>query len=118
MIEEHKRIYRISLVLVLIAAAVSLPIDRTVSMGLLLGIALYFLYLQVLSRTVTAQLEAAVTGRGAIPMGFFLRMAVLAAPLLIAAFNQDRFNILAAFAPLFINHIVTFVLYAREEPAA
>jgi|GEM_PF-5920044 len=118
MIEEHKRIYKLSLAIVLAAAAVFSPFDRTITFSLLLGIALYYVYLIVLNRSVTMQLDALLQNRRPPFPGFFLRMVVLALPLFIAVKFQEQFNILAAFAPLFINHIMTFILYAREEPAA
>ena len=111
MIAEHSKVYRVSLVIVLAMAVVFMPIDRAVSMSLVLGIALYYVYLRVLTHTVTAQLEAARQSRSAIPFGFFARMLVLALPLLIAAKFPQQLNILAAFAPLFICQIVGFVLY-------
>ena len=118
MIEEHRRIYRLSLAIVLAAAAAFLFFDRTIAFGLLLGIAFYYLYLRVLTTTVTAQLEAALQERNTAQTGFLLRMLVLALPLLIAAKFQQHFNILAAFAPLFINHILTFVIYGWGGDAA
>ncbi|MCR4871397.1 MAG: hypothetical protein K5859_08890 [Atopobiaceae bacterium] len=112
MIEEHRKVYRISLAIVLAAAALALPFDRTIAASLIMGIAFLYVYLRVLTSTVTAQLEAA-TGAGRMPsaVGFLLHMLVLALPLLIAARFQEHFNILAAFAPLFINHIATFIIY-------
>ena len=121
MIEEHRKVYRISLAIVLAVAILALPSDRTISYGLILGIGLYPIYLLILTRTVTAQLDAAA-GRGtispAIPALFLLRVVVLAAPLLIASKLPQYFNILAAFAPLFLNHILTYILYGRKEVAA
>lgn len=111
MIEEHRKVYRISLAIVGAMAAVALPFDHTITLSLVLGTALYYVYLRVLTHTVTAQLEAARTGTAAIPLGFFVRMAALALPLLIAAKFPEHFNIIAAFAPLFINHLVTFAVY-------
>ena len=118
MIAEHSRVYRVSLVIVCAMAVVFVSIDLTVSLGLLMGVALYYVYLRVLTHTVTAQLEAARTGTGGIPAGFFVRMLALALPLLVAAKFPQHFNVFAAFAPLFINHIVTFVIYGRKEAAA
>jgi hypothetical protein len=121
MIEEHRKVYRISLAIVLAVAILALPSDRTISFGLILGIGLYPIYLLILTRTVTAQLDAAAgrgTGSPAIPALFLLRVAVLAAPLLIAAKLPQYFNILATFAPLFLNHILTYILYGRKEVAA
>jgi hypothetical protein len=117
-IEEHRTVYRISLAIVAAMAVIAMPLDHTVTLGLILGAALYYVYLLVLTRTVTAQLEAARAGTSANPFAFFVRMAALALPLLIAAKFPEHFSILAAFAPLFINHIVTFVVYGRKEAAA
>lgn len=117
MIEEHRRIYRLSLAVVLAAAALFLSHDRTVSLGLLLGAVLYYVYLLVLTATVTAQLSAAAGNRGPFPAGFAVRIIILASPLLIAARFPQHFNLYAAFAPLFINHILTYILYARGERA-
>lgn len=117
MIEEHRRIYSLSLAFVLAAAAVFLFYDRTVSLGLLLGAALYYVYLLVLTKTVTAQLSAAAGNRKPPSAGFAVRIIVLASPLLIAARFPQHLNLYAAFAPLFINHILTYILYARGERA-
>lgn len=117
MIGEHRRIYRLSLALVLAAAALFLFYDRTVSLGLLLGAALYYVYLLVLTKTVTAQLSAAIGNKRPFPAGFAVRVIVLASPLLIAARFPQHFNLFAAFAPLFINHFLTYILYARGERA-
>ena len=111
MIEEHKRIYNVSLAIVLAMAAFFAPFDRTVSLAMLMGIGLYYVYLLVLNHTVSAQLEAALKGAAVYKPGFVLRVLVLALPLLVAARHPEHFNILAAFAPLFICQIVGFVLY-------
>lgn len=118
MIEEHRRVYRVSLAVVLVAAAVALPHDRTVACSLVLGIALYYVYLRVLTSTVTAQLDAAVAGSRPSALGYPLRMVALALPLLLAAMRPDLFNVLGAFAPLFLNHILTFVIYGVRGSAA
>lgn len=118
MIEEHRRIYRLSLALVLAAASLFLFYDRTVSLGLLLGAVLYYVYLLVLTATVTAQLSAASGNRTPPSAGFAVRIVVLASPLLIAARFPQHFNLFAACAPLFINHLLTYILYARGERAA
>lgn len=118
MIDEHKRVYGISLAIVLVAAAISCLYDRTVALGLLLGIALYYVYLVVLTKTATAQLAAAPGSKRPHQLGFVLRVAVLALPLFIAARHQQHFNLIAAFIPLFINHLLTYALYAREGQLA
>lgn len=118
MIDEHKRVFGISLAIVLVAAMAFLPVDHTISRGLVLGIALYFVYLLLLTKTVTMQLEAALKNRRSFFVGFLPRMVVLALPLAIAAKNPQSVNICAAFAPLFINHLVTYAIFSREERAA
>ena len=116
MIEEHRKVYRISLAIVLVAAAMFLPFDRTISAVLVLGAALYYVYLRILTHTVTAQLEAARDGRTTTGALFFVRMLVL--PLLLAAKFPQHLNIFAAFMPLFVNHLVTFAVYGRREAMA
>lgn len=118
MIDEHRRVFRVSLVIVLVVAAAFCRHDRTVALGLLLGISLYFVYLLVLTKTATAQLGAAPGSTMPHHLGFVLRLAVLALPLFIAARHQQHFSIVAAFVPLFVNHIVTYLLYARGGQSA
>ena len=118
MIEEHRKVFRVSLAIVLVAAAVFLPFDRSVAGGLMLGISLYYVYLLILTKTVTLQLEAALDNRRSFIVGYLPRIIVLALPLIIAAKYPQSFNIYAAFAPLFINHVVTYLLYSRKEVAA
>ena len=105
-------------IIVLVAAAMFLPFDRTISAGLVLGAALYYVYLRILPHTVTAQLEAARDGRTTTGALFFVRMLVLALPLLLAAKFPQHLNIFAAFMPLFVNHLVTFAVYGRREAMA
>lgn len=118
MIEVHRRVFKASLGIVLAAAAAFLPFDRTVSLGLLLGIGSYYVYLHVLTATVTLQLNAASGRSVSFPLGYLLRMAILALPLFMAVRHPEYLNVFAAFASLMVNHIMTFVLYGRKESVA
>lgn len=118
MIEEHRKVYRMSLAIVLAAAVIAVPLDRTVACSLVLGIALYGAYLVVLAKTVALQLEGGFGAGPLLYLGFVLRVAVLALPLVAAVRHPEHLSLLAACVPLFVGHLVTFALYGRKEAAA
>lgn len=117
MIKEHVKTTTISSVIVVLLAIVFAFFDRTISLGLLLGQLFYFLYLLLLTKMVDAVLAAANGARSKVSLGFILRVALLALPMVIAGLYPKIFNLFAVFGAMFLNRVMLLILYARgEEP--
>ena len=117
MIKEHVRTTIVSSVIVVLLAIVFLFFNRTVSLGLLLGQFFYILYLLLLTKMVDAVLAAANGAKSKVSLGFIVRIALLALPMVIAVLYPEVFNLFAVFGSMFLNRVMLLILYARgEEP--
>ncbi|MBR2802132.1 MAG: hypothetical protein IKE21_06030 [Erysipelotrichaceae bacterium] len=112
MIQEHKRSYGISCLIGLAAAFIFFFAElRTVSAGIILGLAFYGVYLLLLTFSVSRMLEDRSSEGSAYVLLYVLRILLLGLPLLCGALFPDIFNIFGAFGAILLNKIVTVILY-------
>lgn len=115
MIKEFKKTFRYAIIIITICAIGFLFYDYTVSTGMVLGLATYYIYLRFMSYNVTGLLEQESAGKGTLILMHLADIAILILPLLIASLLPQYFNIFGVFAGLIINRLLLFVIYGQKR---
>lgn len=107
-----KEIYLYSGIISILASVVCAFFNWRISTGIIIGALSSFLYFFILNENF--KVEDGKMTKGGI-FGFFIRIIVLALPLLIACLLPEYFNIFGAFGGVMLFRIVMIVIFLKEK---
>lgn len=113
MIFEHLENIRITALIAVISALILSVIDIRLSNGLMLGVIIHCLYLEVLTATVNKIIRDN-HGCFIAVIFFFFDLMIIASGLVLAFIFADIFNYIATFGGLMIPKITFLIKYFRS----
>lgn len=109
----NRKIYLYSGILSIIASVICAYFNWRISTGIIIGVICSFLYFYVLNENFKID-ENGKISKGGI-FGYFIRIALLALPLLVACLFANIFNIFGAFGGVMLFRIVMIIMFFIEK---
>lgn len=108
-----KEIYLYSGIITIVASLICIYFDWRISSGIIIGALSSFLYFYILNMNFKINEDGNISKGGI--LGYFIRILVLAIPLLIACLMPNVFNIFGAFAGVMLFRIVMIVMFLIKK---
>ncbi|MDO4940583.1 MAG: ATP synthase subunit I [Erysipelotrichaceae bacterium] len=108
-----KELYIVSGIIGLVASIICFFFNWRISTGILLGLMFSFLYFYLLTLSFKIDENGNMSKGGII--GWFLRILVLALPLLIACLLPNVFNLYATFGGIMAFRLVLMVYFFKRK---
>ena len=109
----NKQICIISGIVSIIASGICLLFNWTISTGIIIGLLSSLIYFFLLNKTYKINEDGSISKGGII--AFFLRIIILALPLLIACLLPNIFNIFGAFGGVMLFRFVMIIFFLKEK---
>ena len=109
----NKILYLISFIVSLLASLICLFIKWQISTGIILGTVFSLIYFFLLNKSYSID-ENGNLNKGN-PLGFFLRIIIIALPLLISCLLPNYFNIFGAFGGVMLFRIVMMITFFKKR---
>lgn len=104
-----KEIILYSGVVSLLASAICFYFDWRISTGIIIGVLSSFIYFYILNMNFKINEDGNISKGGI--LGYFIRIIVLALPLLIACLFPNVFNIFGAFGGIMLFRLVMIIMF-------
>ena len=111
-ISMNKEIYLYSSIIGVLASIVCAFFNWRISTGILIGMLSSYLYFYLLNLQFKV-VDGKISKGGII--GYFLRIIVLALPLLLACLLPNYFNIFGAFGGIMAFRIIMMIIYFKQK---
>lgn len=111
-ISMNKEIYLYSCIIGVLASIICAFFNWRISTGILIGMLSSYLYFYLLNLQFKV-VDGKVSKGGII--GYFLRIIVLALPLLLACLLPNYFNIFGAFGGIMAFRIIMMIIYFKQK---
>lgn len=108
-----KDLFIISAILGIIASAIGMIFKLNIGLGILLGTIFSLLYFYLLNVSYKTN-EDGTLYRGSI-VSYFLRLIVIAIPLLVSCLLPDIFNIFASFGGIMLFRIIMIISFFKQK---
>lgn len=109
----NKQIYLYSGIISVIASIICAFFNWTISTGVIIGALSSFVYFYILNMNFKINEDGNISKGGV--LGYFIRLIVLALPLLIACLLPNVFNIFGAFAGIMLFRIVMIIMFFTKK---
>ena len=108
----NKKVYIYSGILAALASLICLYFDYRISTGIVIGLLSSYLYFYILN--MQFKIEDGKMNKGGV-LGYFIRIAVIALPLLLACLMPQYFNIFGAFGGVMLFRVVMMVMFILQK---
>lgn len=105
----NKEIYLYSGILTVIASVICAYFNWTIATGIIIGALSSFIYFYILNLNFKINDDGNISKGGV--LGYFIRIIVLALPLLVSCLFPKYFNIFGAFGGIMLFRIVMIVMF-------
>lgn len=109
----NKKIYIYSGILAIIASVICGFFDWRISTGIIIGVICSFMYFYVLNENFKIGEDGNISKGGV--LGYFVRIGLIALPLLISCLFPKVFNIFGAFGGVMLFRIVMIITFFKEN---
>lgn len=109
----NKKIYLYSGILSVIASVICAFFNWRISTGIIIGTICSFGYFYLLNENFKIGEDGNISKGGV--LGYFLRIALIALPLLISCLLPNVFNIFGAFGGVMLFRIVMIIIFFNEK---
>ena len=108
-----KKIYLYSLILGIFTSIICAIFDFRISTGIIIGMLSSFLYFYILNLNFKINVDGNISKGGV--LGYFIRLIVIALPLLISCLLPNYFNVFGAFAGVMLFRIIMIIMFFKEK---
>lgn len=109
----NKNIYLYSGILAVIVSLICAYFNWRISTGIIIGVLCSFVYFYTLNESFKINEDGSVSKGGL--LGFFIRIVLIAFPLLVACLFPNIFNIFGAFGGVMLFRIVMIFYFFKEK---